>query len=880
MKAWKTASLALAVCACAGISYWATRSSSDSTLPAAVAVLQERLGIPAPVELRVPEGASIDAPQPFAFDAAAARRAVRDGELRVSLPDGTDYPVRIERNYTDESGHWNLVGRVDTPTGAHPMVMTFGATSVFGVLPTPDGESLRVTTRAGRKVVIAPSGSLVPADLRDPALLNDAIVLPTPDAVASTGAAGTPHRTASASQKQRVAVAAAAPSAIAAATNLRTAAAPIDTTPVDITVLPLYSEGMEIMWGSAEELGTAIANLFAIANQAHADSGSRVHLVQSQAPLAYSKTTPYPSNRNLLLEISSAPQAQYVRDQRGDLVVLFKAMSGLEACGMALQTSPAHGRTQTFNATAYSVVNLDDTCSPLALAHEIGHNLGAIHEREVETDTTGEIRKGAYMFSHGLRTEAFATIMAMPRSGQSPVPYFSNPDSSACGAPCGIVDYSDEVRTFNLMAPAVAAFWGDAGTIAIPDVEVSEPYQVDRVGVVEVRMSGPAPVGGVTLDVTVEPGGTASEADFYVQDPTITIPEGESIAYLRVYVAADQVVEGDEYATLRISSVNHAGLIVDDTATFTIFEPQRHVLTGGIKFDGEVPDRGVYLFLSGIEDGDTNYFELNLQPPNYAWSVVVPFGTQVKLLRDMTLVEPYVFHPEWQITPEVRSDSDWSIVAKKGVQVTLTVSAAAGKSLPAKDFELSAIESDGDATVHWTVIPVSPPMFTTFSILVYPGHDLDLSGAVDGFSFYRLKDYNLTTDRHYNVVLDSRPTLRAIPEVRLQGNTSPLRVFLEEPAPAGGVSFRCRTVDRTAKANVHYVPVTATVNIPANASGYFDCGTAFSLLKPVPKLSVALDVVIDQVVGANVPISTVSIAIPGTTMRTGGPSQPSPAAAP
>ena len=47
------------------------------------------------VVLRIPDAVAAKAPQPIAIDAALARRALQTGELRVALPDGTSYPVRI-----------------------------------------------------------------------------------------------------------------------------------------------------------------------------------------------------------------------------------------------------------------------------------------------------------------------------------------------------------------------------------------------------------------------------------------------------------------------------------------------------------------------------------------------------------------------------------------------------------------------------------------------------------------------------------------------------------------------------------------------------------------------------------------------------------------
>jgi hypothetical protein len=104
---------------------------------------------------------TLQSPQPFHLDAAMARTAVRDGELRIALPDGTTYPVRIERQFTDETGHWNVVGRAQTKIGAQAMVLTLGANAVFGTLPMPDGTLMQITSGPDG-VLVAPTGGIIP----------------------------------------------------------------------------------------------------------------------------------------------------------------------------------------------------------------------------------------------------------------------------------------------------------------------------------------------------------------------------------------------------------------------------------------------------------------------------------------------------------------------------------------------------------------------------------------------------------------------------------------------------------------------------------------------------------------------------------------------
>lgn len=92
-------------------------------------------------------------------------------------------------------------------------------------------------------------------------------------------------------------------------------------------------------------------------------------------------------------------------------------------------------------------------CSDDTLAHELGHVMGAAHDR---ANSGGA---GAFPYSFGFGIEGvFGDVMSYlsPR-----VPYFSTPLVTQCaGRACGTVN-DDAVRTFNNTAPEVAAA-GDA----------------------------------------------------------------------------------------------------------------------------------------------------------------------------------------------------------------------------------------------------------------------------------------------------------------------------------------------------------------------------------------------------------------------------------
>ena len=392
------------------------------------------------VLLRIPDAVAAKAPQPIAIDAALARRALQTGELRVALPDGTSYPVRIERQYTDETGHWNVVGRVQTRLGPQPMVLTFGGNVVFGTLPTPDGGRMRIETGPNGEIQMTPGGGLVPNGAWGIAV-GDALPPPQPTLDKSSVVVDGPALVAVAAPKTRAAAQAHAHS---------------DTTPVRIDVLALYATQQVALRGGRRAVEAEIAHLFALANQAHIDSGSRVRLrAVGVKPVDAAGND---DNLATLAQLASLPIAETtvaaLRDAaHADLVTLLRPNAPGDATCTAAYVP---GQTGADGDAGYSVLNTDNGCGALVFAHVIGHNQGSVHDRGAETGEHDA--PGAYAFSRGYRVRgSFATIMASP-DGDAWVPYFSTPVATPCGASCGVEGAADDVRSFNLMAPAIAAY--------------------------------------------------------------------------------------------------------------------------------------------------------------------------------------------------------------------------------------------------------------------------------------------------------------------------------------------------------------------------------------------------------------------------------------
>ncbi|HLG29165.1 MAG TPA: M12 family metallo-peptidase [Candidatus Brocadiales bacterium] len=145
-----------------------------------------------------------------------------------------------------------------------------------------------------------------------------------------------------------------------------------------------------------------------------------------------------------------------------DLVSLF--VSRIDACGIAYIMCSV---SKYFASSGFSVV--ETGCSSVVLAHELGHNMGADHDR----DNSGGCRAYSYSYGYQEPNGSFRTIMAYPNGCTYPCPrilHFSNPLVSYNGIPTGIPqgqpNSADNTTTFNNTAYTIANFRQSSECIA------------------------------------------------------------------------------------------------------------------------------------------------------------------------------------------------------------------------------------------------------------------------------------------------------------------------------------------------------------------------------------------------------------------------------
>ncbi len=205
--------------------------------------------------------------------------------------------------------------------------------------------------------------------------------------------------------------------------------------------------------GIASEIQLAVDET----NQSYANSGiiQRLNLVHS-AEVDYTETGDMSADLSCITyEDGCLDQVHDWRDTYGADMVSFWVENG-NYCGLAWLMS---GVSPSFEAYAYSVVDRGCATGYYSFGHEMGHNMGAHHDRDNASS------QGAYSYSYGYQgpSENWRTIMAYNcPSGCTRIQYWSNPDILYSGVPMGVPEgepeEADNRKTLNNTAGTVADF--------------------------------------------------------------------------------------------------------------------------------------------------------------------------------------------------------------------------------------------------------------------------------------------------------------------------------------------------------------------------------------------------------------------------------------
>jgi peptidyl-Asp metalloendopeptidase len=413
------------------------------------------------------------------------------GVMTVSSPHGSPIRLQYTRHVEHPDGSWTWIGR---PIGAAPgneAIVTFGEKAVFGSIPDEKGQPLQLTTAAGRSW-------MVEVDAARAAKSEAAKTAPVDYLVV-------PELLRRSSSTNRIASVSAAPVAMAT-----TAAASASLSAPTVDVVLGYTSGFATRLGGRSQALTRLNFLVDLTNQAYINSRvpGQLRLVQA-VEVAYPDAT---TNRSALFQLSgvtcvsrqstselptggvncspAAVPAELqplldAREQYGaDLVSLVRKFESPEnqSCGIgwmlgggqaSLTSADADlGLSVVSDSSGKIFADSGSSCRDDALAHELGHNMGLQHDREVaqgsdDTNSDGDLldpeEYGRYPYAFGYTAGAdagnFYTIMAILRSGRTGYRVFSSPRVTMCGGfPCGVAEVADAARAIAQTIPIVASF--------------------------------------------------------------------------------------------------------------------------------------------------------------------------------------------------------------------------------------------------------------------------------------------------------------------------------------------------------------------------------------------------------------------------------------
>ena len=399
---------------------------------------------------------------PVEFNAAALANVPIDGEVAVSLPGAGDFRVIHDSNLAGDLGATTFVGYLKDYGDDFRMVVTYSASGAQGQISTPYGLYL-IKTVGRQQWLIDVNGSGL---RRIAPLKNDGLDR---------------HQEASASplrgEADQRAVAAAASATLSpdSKSTVAGAIASADLTRIDLLVL--YTSGLEKDYDGVDQLNTRIQNLVALANQAYIDSGVDISLrlvgvVKIDAPDNSSQLDTLDA---LTKGTGPYKNVAWLRDAYGaDLVSLIRPFSLAQGglCGTGWVGGTNGASIALYRDQGFSVVSDGRDggyyCSAYTLAHELGHNMGSVHDRATVAQQDGNHGVFPYSFGYGIAGQ-FGTIMSYfdPEVGK-----FSTPDRMCKGkTACGITEAdasnsANNALSLNNTRRYVAAYTPEASAAA------------------------------------------------------------------------------------------------------------------------------------------------------------------------------------------------------------------------------------------------------------------------------------------------------------------------------------------------------------------------------------------------------------------------------
>lgn len=362
-----------------------------------------------------------------------------NGRLDLTAPDGSPVSLAFDKHVEHDNKNWTWIGREVGGDASRNAIITFGPDLTIGSLPSINGNQLKLVTVAGQTYI-----SSTPLALLHQGTNPAGDIVTPPTVAADAFSAGVTSQG----------------SVVTSADASSSAKGPI------VDVLIAYTSGYRFAHGGTTNSAvTTINYLIDVANYALYDSR-----VTGQYRLVGTMEVNYPdtgTNSQALTDVQSNSPASPLaavhaaREKYGaDIVSIMRVFnSAQEDCGVAYIMDGNHNPDFAYSEVSDGEYQVSPGyyryCTEVTLAHEMGHNLGAAHNTQI--DPTG----GIFPYSHGYRDDAanFYDIMAYGLDGQTQFEIYSTPLLGNCyNQLCGNAASADVARTFQQTMPIAAAY--------------------------------------------------------------------------------------------------------------------------------------------------------------------------------------------------------------------------------------------------------------------------------------------------------------------------------------------------------------------------------------------------------------------------------------